>query len=465
MPYSFETLDAMFKPESVAVIGASDSPMKLGYYVMQSLKGFQFPGSVIPVNPGSDEILGQKAYPSVTDIPGPVDLVVVVVPAKQVLSVVEDCVKKRVKGIVIITSGFKEIEDRSGDVLQSKIAEAAEKAGIPIIGPNTYGLLNCNWDLNATFSPGFSNSKGDIALVAQSGGMTGITLSNFRGSRVGFSKIVGLGNRCNTGFADIVEYLISDEETAVICCYMEGVEDPLRLAEVARNRKNGKPLVVYKAGRSGKSDQATRSHTGSIAGRHEIYHAAFKQAGIVSVDSSEELADTARILRKSVLPRGNRVAILVAQAGLGIVASDVCEKRGLVLPTLKGGAQKTVESLLPPMSMRSNPIDLALGWYFMDLPERIIKALMQAPEIDAVMAMVLFGGANMPMLAQISEAMVEFKDKKPIVSCFTGQGSEFEDRIAALEQNGIVNYPNPERAAVALSNLVRHAAWVGNRDR
>ena len=460
MSFAFPALDRMFKPRSVAVVGASDSPFKLGYYVMESLQSFRFNGPIYPVNPGAGEIMGLRAYQGLRDIPEPVDLVVIVVPAEGVLSVIEDCAAKGVKGAVIITSGFREIDDRAGEALQAKIAATATRAGIPIVGPNTFGFVNCGWNLNATFSPNFSNQSGDIAMVAQSGGMTGAIMNNFRDSRVGFSKVVGLGNRCNTDFADIIGYLMRDDETRVICSYMEGIDDPRRFFEAARSRRNPKPIVVYKSGRFSKSNLATRSHTGSIAGRHEIYQAAFRQAGIVTVDSSEELADAARILRRTVLPRNNRVAILVAQAGLGIVASDVCERRGLRIPTLGGATLETVEELLPPMSYRGNPVDLALGWYFADLPGRIIKALTEDPGIDALIVLILFGGANVAMLEQMSDALLEAKDRKPVVTCFAGSGQEFEDRIAMLEDNGVVNYPTPERAAVALSNLVRHAMWV-----
>ncbi|MBU2550238.1 MAG: CoA-binding protein [Proteobacteria bacterium] len=464
MSFGFETLDRMFKPASVAVVGASESPLKLGYYVMESLRAFDFRGPVYPVNPGAGEIMGRPSFASLADIPDPVDLVVIVVPAERVLEVIVDCAAKGVKGIVIITSGFREIEDQAGEALQARIAETATRAGIPIIGPNTFGFVNCRWNLNATFSPNFNNQPGDIAMVAQSGGMTGAIMNNFRDSRLGFSKVVGLGNRCNTDFADIVEYLLHDDETRVICSYMEGIDEPKRFFQVARKRNGGKPIAVYKSGRFSRGSLATRSHTGSIAGRHEIYQAAFKQAGIITVDSSEELADTARVLRRSVLPRGNRVAILVAQAGLGIVASDVCESRGLRIPTLTGRTREVIENLLPPMSYRGNPIDLALGWYFPDLPVRIMGALADDPEIDAMIILILFGGANVAMLEQMSPAMLEAKDRKPIVTCFAGAGRDFEDRIASLEEQGIVNYPTPERAAVALSNLVRHANWVGRKN-
>ena len=462
MSSALERLDPMFNPESVAVVGASDNPFKLGYYVMQSLMEFGYTGRILPIKPDAENILGYQAYASVTDVPGPVDLVVIVVPAQHVPGVVEECAQKRVKGIVIITSGFREIDDRSGEELQARIADTADRAGIPIIGPNTFGIVNCHRDLNATFSPTFVNIKGDIAIVGQSGGMTGITMGNFRGSHVGFSKVAGLGNRCNTDFADILAYLIEDPETAVVCAYMEGVDDPRRLIETARNRENKKPILVYKSGRSSKSNQAARSHTGTIAGRHEIYRAAFKQAGIISVDSSQELADTARVLRRTTLPRGNRVAILVAQAGLGIVAADICEQRGLTLPTLSGTSRDVVEELLPPMSMRSNPVDLALGWYSPDLSARIIQTLADDDDIDALMIMILVGGANVAMLEVIAAPMLEAGQKKPIVACFLGDGEDFEKQIARLEQNGIPNYPNPERAALALSNLIRHADWARN---
>jgi len=267
-----ENMKVLFAPESVAVIGASDNPGKLGFHVMKSLTKGGFAGRIIPVNPGSIEIMGLKAFPSVADYDGQIDLAIVVLPAKLVPGVFRECAAKRVKGIVLITAGFKEIEDPVGSLLHEEIAGIANDAGIPVIGPNTFGMISFHADLNASFTPEFSQlKKGGVTLVSQSGGIS--HLLGFMAIRldVGFSKIIGLGNRLNVDFAQAVDYLMDNPETKVIMLYMEGIDDPRQLIETVKRHRGKKPVIINKTGSSEKGDQASRSHTGSMAGRHEVY--------------------------------------------------------------------------------------------------------------------------------------------------------------------------------------------------
>ena len=349
MEKRWTAMEAIFNPKAVAVIGASDNPGKLGSHVMRSLIEGRYPGKIFPVNPGKDEILGLKTYPSLLQIPDAVDLSIIVLPAESVPRTIIECHEKGVKGIVLITAGFKEIEDKRGEVLQKEITELADQSGIKVIGPNTFGIVNLHLPLNASFTPEFSLvEKGGISFVSQSGGMSHLMAFLSLQNKVGFSKIIGLGNRCNVDFAEMVEYLIKDPQTKVIAMYMEGIDHPKRLMEVAKRGNRDKPILAYKVGRSSTSDKASQFHTGSLAGKHEIYESAFKQVGILTVESSEELLDTAKALAMCPLPNGNKVAVLSGQAGPGMAACDVCEMEGLLIPPFSKKTQKRVEELLPP---------------------------------------------------------------------------------------------------------------------
>jgi len=449
-------LDAIFNPRSVAVIGASDNPGKLGSHVMKSLTQGRYPGKIYPVNPGKDEILGIKTYPSLSQVPDTVNLSVIVLPAEQVPKIIKECKEKGVRGIVLITAGFKEIEDKRGESLQKEITELADQSGIKIIGPNTFGIVNLHLPLNASFTPEFSLvEKGGISFVSQSGGMSHLMAFLSLQDKVGFSKIIGLGNRCNVDFAEMVEYLIKDSQTKVIAMYMEGIDQPKRLMEVAKRGNREKPILAYKVGRFSTSDKASRFHTGSLAGKHEIYESAFKQAGILTVGSSEELLDTAKALTMCPLPEGNKVAVLSGQAGPGMAACDVCEMEGLLIPPFSMETQKRVEELLPPLAIRTNPVDMGPAWYDSEAIRGIVHTVLEDKNIDAIILCIMFASANRPAVGILTELLLERRINKPILCCFSSPPGIWDDEIKRLEGSGIPNYPTPERAAKTLVNLFR----------
>jgi len=456
MEKNWEAMDAIFKPKGVAVIGASDNPGKLGSHVMRSLTEGKYPGKIFPVNPGRSEIMGIKTYPSLLQVPEAVDLSIIVLPAEQVPKIINECHGKNVKGIVLITAGFKEIEDKRGESLQREIMELADQSGIKIIGPNTFGIVNLLLPLNASFTPEFSLvEKGGISFVSQSGGMSHLMAFLSLQDRVGFSKIIGLGNRCNVDFAEIVEYLINDSQTEVIAMYMEGVDQPKRLMEVVKRCNSEKPVLVYKVGRSSTSDKASQFHTGSLAGKHEIYESAFKQAGILAVESSEELLDTAKALTMCPLPKGKKVAVLSGQAGPGMAACDVCEVEGLLVPPFSADTQKRVEELLPPLALRTNPVDMGPAWYDSEAIKGIVHTVLQDKNIDAIILAIMFASANRSAVGILADLLLQRKTNKPILCCFSSPSGIWDDEIKKLEGSGIPNFPAPERAAKALVNLFR----------
>jgi acyl-CoA synthetase (NDP forming) len=457
MEKRWEAMDAIFKPKAAAVIGASDNPGKLGSHVMRSLTEGGYQGRIYPVNPGKNEIMGIKTYPSLLQVPESVDLSIIVLPAESVPKTFQECREKGVKGIVLITAGFKEIEDKRGETLQREITELANQYGMKVIGPNTFGVVNLHLPLNASFTPEFSRvDKGGIAFVSQSGGMSHLTGFLSMRSQTGFSKIIGLGNRCNVDFDEMTEYLMEDPETSVIALYMEGMDHPRRLMEVAERARGKKPILSYKVGRSATGDKASQFHTGSLAGKHEIYEAAFRQSGILTVQSSEELLDAAKALALSSLPEGNHVAVLSGQAGPGMAACDVCETEGLVLPSFSTETQQKIESLLPPLAIRTNPVDMGPAWYDSGAIKGIVHAVLEDKQVDAVILCIMFASANRASVGILADLLLQPREKKPVICCISAPKGIWDEEIKRLEASGIPNFPTPERAAKALSNMLRY---------
>lgn len=439
----------LFHADSVVVVGATQDPTKLGFYAVQSLLNYS--GRVFLVNPNLSEFDGRRVYPSVSDIPENVDLAVIAVPAKLVPGVLEECAKKHVKGASIITALFKEVGPEGAE-LQREITEIANRAGIKIIGPNTIGFANLHKGLNASFNPFFGLlKKGNIAVFCQSGGISSILSNMAINENIGISKIGSLGNRANVDFPDILEYLLCDDETDVIALHIEGLDDARRFMEAARKVVERKPVVVYKVGKTN-VDKASLSHTGSLSGNYTLYSAMFKQAGVIPVDSPTELLDAAKILALQRPPRGNRVAVLSVQAGAGIVISDVCAQNGLSVPPFTPETIRKLEELLPPYTIRTNPVDLAFA-----SPEGRAEAVRIALEDENIDSLIFFQ-LYFPSIDPPINELVECNKKygKPVVVVFNRLANLGDEAIAKLEENRIPVYPTPERGAKALAQLFRY---------
>ena len=455
---NWNRFSSLFYPHSVTVVGASPDFKKLGYHCMKSLIMSGFPGKIYPVHPRLPEIDGFKAYSSVKSVPGKVDLAIIAVRSSLVPQLLNECAEIGVKGVVLITAGFKEIEDESGAALQNEIATIADRADIKVIGPNTFGFVNLHANLNASFTPEFSlTPKGDISLVSQSGGFCHLMAPLAMQEQVGMSKIIGIGNRCNVEFADILEYMADDPDTRVIMIYVEGTDNARRLFEVASRVNVKKPIVAFKAGRFSLGDKAAYSHTGSMAGKHEIYTAAFKQAGIVVADSPTELLDVARALSLCPLPRGNRVAILSGQAGPGIIMSDVCEQNGLLLADFWPETTERVHLLLPPLAMRSNPIDMGPAWYDSETIRKVVEVVLADGNTDGVLLYAAYASANRPLLKELTTVLKSRAHGRPVVCCFPSPPGVWVEEKQEFVESGVALYPTPERAAIAMCGLVRYA--------
>jgi acyl-CoA synthetase (NDP forming) len=447
-------LDSIFHPKAIAVIGASSSPNKPGYMCLNNLIKDGFKDKIYPVNPGLPELLGLKTYPSVLEIPEEIDLAVIVIPAEQTISAIEECIKKGIKGAILVSAGFKEVGSEIGLDLQSRLRDIANKGNIKIIGPNTLGLINPRANLNATFQPGLGLCKaGNVAVVSQSGGMCIYLVNALTGHNVGVSKVMGMGNRCNLDFDEVVTYLAWDKETSVIVLYIEGLEQPNKLMKIASEVTKQKPIVVYKGGRTEDSNTATLSHTGALAGKLELYKAAFSQSGMIMVDSITELVDTTKALALQPPPAGNRVAVLSSQAGPGIIIADKCRDAGLKIARLAPATKKHLRQFISPLLSVENPVDMAWTGSNYENSRGILKAVLEDDGVDAAVVAFL----SFELSQELPKAIINVSKhyRKPITVCLGSLGPA-ESVQKALEDANIPTYPFPDRAITGLSGLIRY---------
>ncbi len=438
----FRDISKILSPKSVAIIGASSNPIKVGYSVVKSLSSNP-KLRIYPVNPKLKDVCGFKAYPSILDVPDNVDLAVIALPAEKVLQAVEQAVAKGVKGVLIISSGFREAEYEEGKVMQEKLAEIARKNDVVIIGPNTFGIVNVVDGINASFTPMFSKvRKGNIALVSQSGGICHYILHTFSG---GFSYILHLGNRCDVDFPDALKFLEKDDDTKVVAMYVEGVDDGRSLYNALRDLCRKKPVVVMKAGKSSVADKASISHTGSMAGDWKVFSAAMRQAGAVVVNTPVELSDVARAL-EVVGKRKGGVAVLAIQAGLGIVAADIIEESGGRLAKFSDKTSAAVRSLLPPITMRDNPVDLSFSGLDLKLFSEIVKIVSADEDVGVVLFLYAVAPPSWVLPAEAIKAVIRCSHK-PVIIAYSSTPEDFTKMAAELEKEGVLVFNSVERAA------------------
>ncbi|EHR78611.1 acetyl CoA synthetase [Thermococcus litoralis DSM 5473] len=454
------SIEALFKPKSVAVIGASGKPGKIGYAIMKNLVDYGYEGKIYAVNVkgGEIEISGKKfpVYKSILDVPDEVDMAVIVVPAKFVPQVVEECGKKGVKVLPIISSGFGELGEE-GKKVEQQLVETAHKYGMRILGPNIFGVVYTPAKLNATFGP-TDVMPGKLALVSQSGAL-GIALMGWTIlEKVGLSAVVSIGNKSDLDDADMLEYFETDENTGAILIYMEGVKDGRRFMEVAKRVSMKKPIIVIKAGRSERGAKAAASHTGSLAGADSIYTAAFKQSGVLRALTIGEAFDWARTLSNLPEPEGDNVVILTNGGGIGVMATDAAEEEGLKLyDNLE--ELKIFANHMPPFGSYKNPVDLT-GMAGAEAYEGAVRDALAHPEMHAIAVLYCQTAVLDPRdLAKIVIKEYEASGrKKPIVVAIVG-GVEAKEAIDMLNENGIPAYPEPERAIRSLAALYRWHNW------
>jgi len=375
-------------PESVAVAGASASPDKFGYRVLFNIVHNGFKGRIYPVNPRESSVLGLEAFSSVADIPGEVDLAVVTVPPVGVKQVVQDCVKKGVRAVIVITAGFSEIGGH-GVVLEAEISEMARRAGLALAGPNCVGLVSTHVDLYCHMMP-FYPSRGPVAIVAQSGSVADMIASRLGDHGLGTSHLISSGNEAVLNVGDYLEYLAGDERASVVLAYIEGIRDGRRFLQAAKKLTARKPLIVLKAGNTAAGARAALSHTAALAGDDRIINSLLRQAGALRVEDMEELVDAACAFSNQPLPCGNRVGIIAPGGGWGVMAADACTQRGLDVATLDRATLDKLDSFLPPTWSHGNPVDTVAG--VTGHAAEMVQALLESPSIDGLIVLGMIGG-------------------------------------------------------------------------
>ncbi|MDF1514019.1 MAG: acetate--CoA ligase [Anaerolineae bacterium] len=442
-------LESFFSPESVAIIGASTDPDKLGYAVLENIIQAGYKGAVYPVNPKGGEILELQTYPSVLDIPGSVDLAVIVIPYRFVPNVLEECGKKGISAVVIISAGFREA-GREGYERELTLIEIAKKYGLRIIGPNCLGVIDTNVPLNATFAAGMPPT-GPIAFMSQSGALGTAVLDIAMAGHIGFSKFVSLGNKADVSEIDLLQAWGEDPASKVIMIYVEGVPDGQKFMQVAREVTRKKPVIAIKSGVTASGSRAVSSHTGSLAGSEAAYKAAFEQAGIIRVDSMEALFDNARAFAYQPLLPGDRIAIVTNAGGPGILATDALEKAGLTIAHLSLETTQSLDANLPGAASSANPVDV-LGDALADRYEHAIKVVLEDPHVDGMMVIVT--PQAMTEIEKTAHAVgrIAQTSDKPVFGCFMGE-SRIKAGIDVLWEYGVPNYPFPERAAGAFAAM------------
>ena len=445
-----EDLKPIFSPKSIAVIGASRSPMKIGYEILQNILVQGYTGKVYPINPETPMIMGLKTQPSVLAVKDDIDLAIIAVPAEFVPKVMTECAKKKVKGVIVISSGFGETGEK-GKLLEEEVLQIARKGGIRLIGPNTLGYKDPIDNLDAAFVFGMPR-PGEIALISQSGALCIGMIYYANGEHIGLSRVISVGNKADVDDADLIDYLDNDPSTKVIAMYIEGIKDGKKFLDSARRCK--KPIVAIKAGRTPAGSAAASTHTGSLSGSDAVYDSAFKQVHIQRAYDVIELFDFARALAYQPPTLSNKVGIISNGGGAGIMIADWCESIGLKVPSL---AKKTVEALLPHLpsiTSARNPLDVAGDARFHRY-HATGSIMLSDPNVDALIMTCVHAGIARPReyVGAVIKLVEEKRNlKKPIVACWVG-GPEVDEVVQELRVKNIPVYPSAMRAAKAVRSL------------
>lgn len=445
-----EDLRPIFSPKSIAVIGASRSPMKIGYEILQNILVQGYTGKVFPINPETPEIMGLKTQPSVIAVKDDIDLAIIAVPAEFVPKVMTECAKKKVKGAIVISSGFGETGER-GKQLEEEVLQIARKGGIRLIGPNTLGYKDPIDNLDAAFVFGMPR-PGNIALISQSGALCIGMIYYANGEYIGLSRVISVGNKADVDDADLIDYLGQDPSTKVIAMYIEGIKDGKKFLDAAR--RCPKPIVAIKAGRTPAGSAAASTHTGSLSGSDAVYDSAFKQVHIQRAYDVIELFDFARALAYQPPALGNKVGIISNGGGAGIMVADWCESIGLRVPNLSKRTLDALRPHLPSITTARNPLDVTGDARFHRY-HATGSIMLSEPNVDALIMTCVHAGIARPReyVGAVIKLVEEKRNlKKPIVACWVG-GPEIDEVVQELRVKNIPVYSSATRAAKAVKCL------------
>jgi acetate---CoA ligase (ADP-forming) len=450
-------LGALFAPKSIAVIGASNRQGSVGRAVFTNILLNEYTGTVYPVNPKDHSICGVRSYSSVLDLPETVDMAVVAVPAAVVPSVTEDCGKKGVRGLIVVSAGFKEV-GQDGAALERQVNSLAQKYSMRMVGPNCLGAINTDpaVRLNASFASQMP-LEGSIAFASQSGALGEAVIDYAAGEGIGFSKFISLGNKADVNENDVLEYLRADSNTKVILLYLEDIVDGRKFVDTVSVVTDEKPVIAVKAGVTPEGAKAASSHTGALAGSDEAYNAILKQSGVLRVESIIDLFDYARAFAKQPLPRGNRVAIITNGGGPGIMATDASVRYGLQIAQFSEATKNKLRAGLPKEASVNNPVDL-VGDAQSDRYELALQAL-QDEGVDS--SLVLLTPQAMVDLKKVAETIVSVgpASGKTILASILGL-TDITPAVDVLESHNIPHYTFPESAVRALSAMAEYQRWI-----
>lgn len=457
VPGNLENLDRVFKPRSVAIVGASTSPKKFGYVITDMLLKQGYAGRVYPINPSASEICGLPSYPSLADVPDEVDVATIVLPAEMVLQAFKEAIDKRVGGVVIISSGFAETE--MGSELQRELARLSRQSGVRIIGPNCEGFINQHRRLILTFSLMFANvpQSGPVSFVSQSGAYSGIVFRRVNNAGVRFSKVVSSGNEADVNATELFEYFAEDPDTGVIVAYLEEIRQPRQFFARMREVSRLKPVVVNKVGWTAAGQRAAQSHTGALAGSDQVVDAILRQSGVVRARHLDELVDLTVGLATQPILRGNRVAILSTAGGLAVETSDLCGAYGFTLPQLQDKTREGLGKIVPYYGSTANPVDLtasALQNY--EWPGMCIKIAADDDNVDAVI-LVLTAMRDIEIAQHVLEAIKS--STKPVFLCWTA-GELAGEALNYLQDHGVPVFSSPNRVLTALRGLKQRGRFL-----
>ncbi len=450
------SLRRFFEPDSVAVIGASGKPGKVGHSLLKSLIDGGYEGQLYPVNPGSESIEGLQCYPDIKSLPGVPELVIIIVPAKAVPKVMRECASAKVKNVIVITAGFKEV-GADGRRLEQEIAKIAKQGGIRMIGPNCLGLIAPAHKLNASFG-GDMPQIGSIGYLSQSGALLAAILDMANATGIGFSKLISIGNKADVDELDLITTLGQDDETKVIAGYLESITNGNAFVREAEEISHTKPILLIKSGGTSAGAKAASSHTGSLAGAETAYECVFERAGIVRCSSIKKQFDYAMMFANQPLPKGNHVAVITNAGGPGIMAADAIERQGLGFAKLTEETVSRLSENLPPAANVNNPIDV-LGDALADRYEYALDAALDDPNV--YIALVLLTPQAMTECEKTAEAIVKIAKKKtdkPILACFLGSDKVRQAR-QILRQHDIPCYDSPESAVETIRVVYDYVRW------
>jgi len=431
-----------FRPESIAIIGASRAPISVGAAIVENLSNFE--GKLYLVNPNAKFIKGEKVYPNINKIKGKIDLAIIAVPSYIVPKVLRECGEKRIKSIIIISAGFSE----AGNIgLEKQVKRTAKLFDMRILGPNCLGIIMPG--LNASFAPS-APKKGQICFISQSGALIdGVIDWSFK-ENLGFSAMVSIGNAMDLQIHDFIEYFSKHKDTKVITVYLESLKHGKRFMNAVRRCR--KPVVILKPGKTEEGNIATKSHTGALAGDYDIYQAAFKQAGAITVDSIEEMFAVAKTLSMVPKAKGNAFAVISNAGGPAVLAADYCSEYGVNLVDLKELTIRVLEAHMHPAYSRANPLDI-IGDADEIRYKKAVKTLLAEPYIKGLW--VILTPQHMTPVRMIARRIIRLQEiyKKPVICSFIGS-KHIDKEIKLLEKNGIPNFTELKLAALSLSKLV-----------